>query len=165
MQLAGSKCVGCGTIILLHTEGTWCARCQAPHHISCARPGTVCAQCHQTIDPPEAYFVYSQICPECFRPNTPPKSACERCGAVTRWDTKTEYESFRREVAAASRTYLLHGLVKLVLAVLCGGIVLCFIFLKVWIWFATWAMIVGGFIAAFQGGLDLINWSRSRRFR
>lgn len=140
VQLSGTNCIACGKSILLQTEGTWCARCKAPYHTTCISTGAVCPQCRQVIDPPEAYFAYSQLCPECLRPNDPPRSTCEDCGAVTRWDTKSEYDGFRQEVSAASKRHLVYGILKLILAGLCGGIVLFFIWFGLWVGFFMFGM-------------------------
>jgi len=107
MQLAGNKCALCEQTVALETEGTWCARCGTTMHRPCiADADSMCPTCEAIYDKPENYFVYSQQCPECLKPNQPPADRCAHCGAVTRWDTAKEFHDFATEKRAiASRLY------------------------------------------------------------
>src|SRR3954464_12463437 len=104
MQLAGVPCGICRENIFLATDATWCARCLTVLHRACL-PTTLnhCPTCRATYDPPEQYFVYSELCPECSAPNNPAKADCARCHARTRWDTAAAYAEFRAHMKATSR--------------------------------------------------------------
>jgi hypothetical protein len=120
MQIAGIVCGICSQSVLLETDGTWCARCQAVFHQRCiaTRIGQ-CPTCRQTFDPRDAHFIFAQMCPECFRSNDPRVKKCVNCGASTRWDSRADYDAFVEQAQATSRRYLARGVGELALGILC----------------------------------------------
>ena len=120
MQLAGVSCVICKKNVLFDSDATWCARCSSVMHSTClATASDMCPVCHKAYDQPESHFVFSEQCPECFRPNNPTRPQCGSCSARTRWDTQAAYEDFLAYMKNGSRIRFLRGVLEMVLGILC----------------------------------------------
>src|SRR5207248_1636416 len=113
MQLAGSSCGICRRNVVFDSEATWCARCSTVFHSQCiVRSADVCPTCQRDYDRPENHFVFSEKCPECFRPNDPPQAKCGLCAARTRWDTQAAYDDFLAHMRDTSRVCVLRGIAE-----------------------------------------------------
>src|SRR5689334_15048286 len=77
MQLAGTTCAICKENVLFDSDATWCAPCTTVIHKGClTRANDICPSCQRTYEAPESLFVFSQVCPECFRPTKPATADC-----------------------------------------------------------------------------------------
>jgi hypothetical protein len=120
MQLAGVSCAICNQIVMFDSDATWCARCATVIHREClTRANEICPACQQAYDRPEAHFIMSQQCPECFRRNDPPQAQCASCAARTRWDTQSAYDDFLAHMKDTSRVCVLRGIAELVGGAMC----------------------------------------------
>jgi hypothetical protein len=140
MQLAGAICGICRKNVLLDSDATWCARCKSVLHRDCLTQGNhICPTCTQKYERPESRFVFSKMCPECFRPNIPPVARCSKCSASTRWDTQQVYEDFLDDMKDTSRVYVLRGLAELIGAIACltAFVGLLFFFKIIWLLMLT----------------------------
>jgi hypothetical protein len=136
MQLAGATCGRCNRTVLFAVEATWCARCCSVLHREClSQTKGICPKCHDEYESPEAQFVFSSMCPECFHPNTLVAERCPKCSARTRWDTQPAFEEFLDHMKDTSRVYMLRGLAELVAAIfsLIGFVGLLFFFKVLWL--------------------------------
>src|SRR5258708_35909770 len=114
MQLAGAPCAVCQQKVLFDADATWCARCSTVIHRLCLTTADgICPICQRAYDRPECHFVFSQQCPECFRPNDPPQPQCGSCAARTRWDTQAAYDDFMAHMKDTSRVCFLRGFAEL----------------------------------------------------
>ena len=118
MQLAGAYCPLCSHKVLIESDGTWCARCATVLHRHCLTAADDhCPRCARTYDAPEQHFITSKKCPECFRPNDPPRPRCAACRASTRWDSPAAYAAFQTHMQSTSRRKAALGLLELTLGV------------------------------------------------
>ena len=167
MQLAGVPCAVYRQNILVDRDATWCARCSTVFHRHClAKSDEICPTCHRAYDKPEGHFVFSQLCPECFRPNEPPQPQCASCAARTQWDTQDAYLAFVEHMKDTSRLHFVCGLAEL------GGGALCMLGLVVQLsviyrpGFLSLGAFVLGFIALSTDGIvNLIRGRQLAKFR
>ena len=90
--------------MLFEGDATWCARCKSVVHRDClGKAGGNCPSCRQAYDPAEAHFVFSRLCPDCFRPTNGREPKCRVCGARTHWDNQQEYDDFLEQMKDTSR--------------------------------------------------------------
>jgi hypothetical protein len=165
MQLAGTLCAICKQNVLLDSDATWCARCSTVIHRPClASADGICPACHKTYDEPESHFVFSSLCPVCFRPNNPPQAQCRSCAARTRWDTQVAYNDFKAHMKDTSRVYILRSLAELV-----GGI-LCLLAFVSMLFIGPMRILIGVLLVGFMtltahGVVSLIRSRRIAKFR
>lgn len=165
MQLAGIQCSICRDNVSLEADATWCARCSTVMHNQClSRAEEICPTCGKFYDKPESYFVFSKMCPECFRPNNPPQSRCSRCAARTRWDTQSAYQQFLAYMKDTSQVCMFRGALALF-----GG-TLCLMVLVAYLCFSPPMELAGCFVVGIMvlttyGVLSFMRGRRIARFR
>src|SRR6266481_5527684 len=167
MQLAGTTCAICRKHVLIDCDATWCARCSSVLHRDCLSQGDGrCPTCLSAYEPPETHFVFSRVCPECFRPTNPPRPHCSACVARTRWDTQADYNNFVEQMKDTSRVYALRGIAELI-----GGFA-CLLALVAILWLSTRPSFLGltlfllGFMTLVADGLvSLIKSRKIARFQ
>jgi predicted amidophosphoribosyltransferase len=120
MQLAGKICSSCQQNVILDADATWCARCSNVIHRGClAQSDGICPACRKMLEDPEPYFVFSRLCPQCFRRNDPPEPVCPRCHTRTRWDNQPALDQFAAEMRQEAGMLFIRGLAELAAALLC----------------------------------------------
>ena len=111
---------------MTHGDGTWCSKCNAPYHTDCIAEGSSCGKCGTLWTPPQQNFFYSDLCPVCPRPNSPPAQNCRHCGTITHWDNEGAYVKRRSGVRSWGKKQLLLGIgliaVSTALALLLFGV-------------------------------------------
>jgi len=167
MQLAGILCAFCKQNVLVESDATWCARCGTVLHCEClARASEVCPACQRTYDRPEAHFMLSQQCPECFRPNNPPQAQCASCAARTRWDTRAAYDDYLAHMKDTSRVCVLRGIAKLAGGALCLlALVTTFLVSRRPGILGSFLFLLGFITLTVDGFVSLIRSRRIARFR
>ncbi len=119
MQRAGTNCRICGAKIVSDAESTGCYSCKSFFHNDCLiDSGGQCSFCNHSVDPIEAHFVYSKLCPECVAPIHGYQDRCNSCGAWTRWDDRVAYETFVAEHRKTSTRLLWKGIALTALGVI-----------------------------------------------
>ena len=167
MQLAGAACAICKKNILVDSDATWCARCSSVMHGKCLETvEKLCPVCRAPYDRPENHFVFSEQCPECFRPNNPPQPQCRSCSARTRWDTNAEFAEFATHMRATARVQLFRGIAELAGGALClGGLILIFSIGRRPPIFPLGIAVLGFIVLVADGLLSLIRSRRIAGFR
>ena len=166
MQLAGKSCSLCHENVVLDADATWCARCTSVVHRDClAKSDGICPTCRKTLDHPEAYFVFSKLCPECFRPNDPPQPVCPRCLTRTRWDNQPAYDHFVAGLRDTARDCAFEGVAELA-----GGFVRLLALAAMFLSSTPLILPVGALLFGFalltlDGLLKLAQGRRLARFR
>jgi hypothetical protein len=162
MQLAGTNCSICNQTILLDADATWCASCSTIFHRDClAKADGICVTCHRACDQPERHFVFSKMCPECFRLNEPPEARCASCGARTQWDTQAAYEDYLEHMKDTARVCVLRGGVELIVSLLCLLLLAAMFWLREQLPFIWLGPFLLGFMLLTSDGV--VNLMRSRK--
>lgn len=165
MQLAGIRCAVCKENVMLAADATWCARCSSVIHIEClSRAEGICPTCLKLYDKPETYFVFSQMCPECFRPNNPPQARCARCSAGTRWDTQAAYEQFLAHMKDTSQVCMLRGGAGILGSAACLFVLVALLCFAPMTEFAGY-LVLGCMLFATYGLVSFMRGRRIARFR
>jgi hypothetical protein len=167
MQLAGAICSICQANVLFDADATWCARCKTVVHQNClTEAGAVCPSCKRVYENPENRFVFSQMCPACFRPTNPPEPHCSACHTRTQWDTQADYDDFLAHMKDTSHVCVLRGFAELVGAALCLLALVGVFVISSMPHFGTLCTLLFGFMTLTADGLVSLHRSRKiARFR
>ena len=164
MQLAGSRCGICNQSIVFDADATWCARCSTVVHRQCLTAAhQLCSTCHAPFDSPEAHFVFSELCPECFRPNVPSQPECSSCRARTRWDTHSAYDDFVAHMKDTSKVYAFRGIAELIAGALCAIAAIVMLLAAPIIWLGP--PVLGFFLLTADGISRLLRSRQIAKFK